>query len=119
MTQARELIIAALEEKRPLVLVLGQDAWHQNGEVDDPVLAKALARLRREQTDQRGWLQLLDASPLPPTFYEWLTERFERRVPPEWLSALAVIPWSAVFTLLTRPDAQNNCSVSGSGQSSC
>ena len=98
MTQARELIIAALEEKRPLVLVLGQDAWHQNGEVDDPVLAKALARLRREQTDQRGWLQLLNASPLPPTFYEWLTERFERRVPPEWLSALAVIPWSAVFT---------------------
>ena len=97
MTVARELIIAALEEKRPLVLVLGQDAWRENGE-DDPVLAKALVHLRRGQTAQQGWLRLLDASPLRPTFYEWLTERFERRVPPGYLSALAAIPWSAVFT---------------------
>lgn len=97
MTEARELLVAALEEKRPLVLVLGQDAWRENGE-EDPVLARALEHLQRERTERRGWLQLLDTCRLPQTFYEWLTERFERRVPPEWLNALAEIPWSAVFT---------------------
>ena len=97
MSETRELLIAALEEKRPLVLVLGQDAWRENGQ-EDAVLAKALAHLRREHAEQRGWLQLLHNSPLPPTFYEWLTERFERRVPPGWLSVLGEIPWSAVFT---------------------
>ena len=76
--------------------MLGQDAWRENGQ-EDPVLAQALARLGREDAKQQGWLQLL-AEPLPCGFYGWLTERFERRVPPDWLSALGEMPWSAVFT---------------------
>ncbi len=97
MVETRELLTAALEEKRPLVLLLGQDAWREGGE-EDPVLAKALVRNQREPAEQRGWLQLLDGCPLKPDFYEWLTERFERRVAPEWLRVLGEIPWSAVFT---------------------
>ena len=97
MTETQKLLFSALEEKRPLVLVLGQDAWRENGQ-EDPVLANALAHLGREGNEQRGWNQLLQTNPAPSTFYEWLTERFEHRVPPSWLSALGEIPWSAVFT---------------------
>ena len=97
MAEQRKLLIAALEEKRPLVLLLGQDAWRESGE-EDPVLAKALVRIQREPVKQRGWLQLLDGCPRTRDFYEWLTERFERRVPPDWLRVLGEIPWSAVFT---------------------
>ena len=93
---ARELLVAALREQQPLVLVLGQDAWRENGQ-EDPVLAKALAHLGREDAKQRGWRALL-AEPLPSGFYEWLTERLERRVPPDSLSALGEVPWSAVFS---------------------
>lgn len=96
MNAAQELLVAALKEQHPLVLVLGQDAWRENGQ-EDPVLAKALAHLSREDAKQQGWLKLF-AKPLPSGFYEWLTERFERRVPPDWLSALGEMPWSAVFT---------------------
>lgn len=96
LNEAQELLVAALREQHPLVLVLGQDAWRENGQ-EDPVLAKALAHLDREGAKQQGWLQLL-AEPLPSRFYEWLTECFERRVPPDWLSALGEVPWSAVFT---------------------
>lgn len=97
MAEQQELLIAALEEKRPLVLLLGQDAWREGGE-EDPVLAKALLRIQQEPVKHRGWLQLLDGCPLTRDFYEWLTERFERRVPPDWLRVLGEIPWSAVFT---------------------
>lgn len=96
MNEAQELLIKALKEEHPLVLVLGQDAWQENGR-EDPVLAQALAHLHREHAKQPGWLKLL-ADPLPTGFYEWLTERFERRVPPDWLNALGDMPWSAVFT---------------------
>ena len=96
LNAAQELLVTALKEQHPLILVLGQDAWRENGQ-EDPVLAKALAHLNRESARQQGWLKLL-ADPLPSRFYEWLTERFERRVPPDWLSALGEIPWSAVFT---------------------
>ena len=96
MNAAQELLVKALKEQHPLILVLGQDAWRENGQ-EDPVLAKALAHLNGEDARQQGWLKLL-ADPLPSRFYEWLTERFERRVPPDWLSALGEMPWSAVFT---------------------
>lgn len=96
MNEAQELLIEALREEHPLVLVLGQDAWRENGQ-EDPVLAQALAHLHREDARQQGWLKLT-AELLPSGFYEWLTERFERRVPPDWLNALGEMPWSAVFT---------------------
>ena len=96
MNEAQELLVKALEEEHPLVLVLGQDAWRENGQ-EDLVLAQALAHLDREDARPPGWLKLL-AQPLPSSFYEWLTERFVHRVPPDWLGALGEMPWSAVFT---------------------
>lgn len=106
MTEARNLLISTLEEKRPLVLVLGQDAWRENSQ-EDPVLAKALVHLQREESTQRGWLELLDAGPLKPSFYEWLSERFSRRVPPDWLTVLGEIPWSAIFTSALDPTVKD------------
>ena len=96
MADTLELLIVAVEEKRPLVLVLGQDAWRENDQ-EDSVLTRALLHLQRNDTAQQGW-RSLHASPLVPAFYQWLTERFERRVAPDWLHALGEIPWSAVFT---------------------
>ena len=98
MVETLELLIAAIDEKRPLVLVLGQDAWRESDR-EDAILTTAFAHLRRDTEDngQDGWRTLL-RQPLPPTFYEWLTERFERRVAPDWLRVLGAIPWSAVFT---------------------
>ena len=99
MNHAFDLLIDALEEKRPLVLILGQDAWQESGPDDDSVLAKALNHLKRHNDAvERGWRRILGAEPLRPDFYEWLAERFARRVAPDWLFALGEIPWSAVFT---------------------
>ena len=101
----QELLLTALKEQHPLVLVLGQDAWRENGQ-EDPVLARALAHLEREDAKQQGWRALL-AEPLPSGFYEWLAERLERRVPPDWLAALGEVPWSAVFTSSLDPSVRD------------
>ena len=101
---AGELIRRALEEEHPLVLVLGQDAWRNSQE--DPVLARAVAHLGRESVKHQGWRALL-AEPVPHGFYEWLTERLERRVAPDWLYALGEVPWSAVFTSSLDPSARD------------
>ena len=37
------------------------------------------------------------------SYYEWLAERFERRVYPPWLTVLSELPWSAVFTTAIDP----------------
>lgn len=97
MATPYEAVVSAIEEKWPLVLLLGQDAWRENGQ-EDPVLAQALAHLQRDEAKHAGWRRLLDSSPLPPTFHEWLAERFERRVAPDWLRVLGKVSWSAVFT---------------------
>ena len=94
---AGELLLSALQERRPLVLVLGQGAWAEsdNGHT---VLAKALDRLGRHAQVQRGWPALLSADPVPDEFGDWLAERFARRVHPPALEAVSELPWSAVFT---------------------
>ena len=97
MKSAHDILVAATEEQRPLVLLLGQHAW-AGSESEDTVLLKALERLGRSGDLRRGWSTLLGNDPLPPTFYEWLAERFERRVHPAWLTVLGDLPWSAVFT---------------------
>ena len=92
-----DLLLSALQERRPLVLVLGQDAWAEsdNGHT---VLAKALDRLGRHGQLQRGWSALLGADPVPDEFDDWLAERFVRRVHPQALEVVSELPWSAVFT---------------------
>ena len=102
MRAIRDILFETLEDKRPIVLILGQEAWVSRGE-NDPVLTKALAHLGRSGEIQRGWRGLLGATPVPNSFYDWLTERFERRVAPTWLAALNEISWSATFTSAIDP----------------
>ena len=99
---ARDLLVAAVEKQRPIVLVLGQDAWTEHGQ-EDAVLAKALEKLGRSGEARRGWPGVLGTTPMPPWFYDWLAERFERRVHPAWLTLLGELPWSAVFTSALDP----------------
>ena len=77
MSTARELLLSTLEEKRPLVLLLGQDAWCDS-EHEDTVLAAALANLGRAGDSRPGWVGIL---PMTEDRYQWLAERFERRGP--------------------------------------
>jgi len=102
MKAAPDLLIAAVEEQRPIVLILGQDAWTEPGN-GDAVLGKALQELGRSDEAQRGWPAVFGPTPVPPGFYEWLAERFERRVHPAWLTMLGELPWSALFTSALDP----------------
>ena len=99
---AGDLLLAALQERRPLVLVLGQDAWAES-ENGHSVLAKALDRLGRHDQLRRGWSALLGAEATPDEFDDWLAERFARRVHPQALEILSELPWSAVFTSSVDP----------------
>ena len=97
MKTARDLLISAIDDQVPIVLILGQGAWIES-EMEDPILVNALEKLGRSTKVQHGWSDLLGTTPTPPSFYEWLAERFARRVHPPWLSVLGELPWSAVFT---------------------
>ena len=97
MPTARELLISTIEERRPLVLLLGQDAWIDS-KSGDALLATALNKLGRRGQANRGWAGILAGDPLPAAYYEWLAERFERRVHPPFIQALSDLPWSAIFT---------------------
>ena len=102
MTTASDLLVSAIEEQRPIVLILGQDAW-ADSDRGDALLADALARLGRSNEIQGAWSSLLGGSPVPSEFYEWLAERFERRVHPPSIEVLGQLPWSAVFTSALDP----------------
>ena len=99
MSTARELLLSTLGEKRPLVLLLGQDAWCDS-EQEDTVLAAALANLGRTDDSRPGWVGIL---PMTEDGYQWLAERFERRVHPPSVEILSELPWSAVFTSSVDP----------------
>ena len=92
-----DLLLSAVQERRPLVLVLGQDAWAES-EDGHSVLARALDRLGRHGQLQRGWSALLGPDVVPDEFDDWLAERFARRVHPQALEVVSELPWSAVFT---------------------
>ena len=102
MVIAREHLVAAIEETRPLVLFLGQSAW-VGVEGRDSVLEQALDRLERSSESRNGWPTLTSSTKLPPEFYEWLAERFAARVPPASLTTVGDLPWSAVFTSAIDP----------------
>jgi hypothetical protein len=101
--EVEQTLLSALREKRPLVLLLGQDAWGSQQE-PDPIVSLALAHLGRDNERVSGWPALLNTRSLPDNFYEWLAERFSRRPRPKWLEAVAGIPWSAVFTSSIDPE---------------
>ena len=97
MPTARDLLLSTVEEKRPLILLLGQGAW-RGLEQADTLLATALQALGRVGEPRRGWAAMLDVEPVPGDHYDWLAERFERRVHPQPVEMLSELPWSAVFT---------------------
>ena len=100
---ARDLLVSAIQDGRPVILVLGQDAHSADG-AEDPVLAAALKRRGARGSAKSDWTALLaETGVQQPVFYEWLAERFKRRVLPPWLSALTDVPWSAVFTSTIDP----------------
>lgn len=99
MTTSSDMLISAIEEQRPIVLVLGQDAWSESEKIGDPVLNAALIKLGRDdKVHHRKWSALLDSTPIPAEFYEWLSERFKRYVHSPSLEVLSELPWSAIFT---------------------
>ena len=102
MKTARDVLVEAIEEQRPIVLLLGQDAWSEP-RLPDPVLRKALEKLGRDgaATNRSGWPSTLGTQPIPNGFYDWLAERFDRRVHPPWITILNAVPWSAIFTSTT------------------
>ena len=99
-----DLLVAAIEERRPIVLVLGQDAWADDG---DTVLVKALHRLRYDGDSKRGWAALPGAKAISKDFYDWLADRFATRVHPKSIEVLTRLPWSAVFTSSLDPTLKN------------
>lgn len=97
MSTVLDTISKAVQDQKPLVLLLGQHAWAGVGGIDT-VLDIALNQLDKEHDEFSGWPSLLDGSELTANTFEWLAERFERRVHPTSLDILADIPWSAIFT---------------------
>ena len=102
MSAVREILLNTIEEKRPLVLLLGQDAW-RDSERGDAVLASALKKLGRGDDAERGWSATLGGEPLPADYHSWLAERFERRVHPQFIEILSEMPLSAAFTSSVDP----------------
>ena len=97
MSTVYDILSTAIQDQNPLVLLLGQHAWADVGGIDT-VLDIALNRLNKGLDARSGWHSLLDGSELTASTFEWLAERFQRRVHPTSLEILADIPWSAVFT---------------------
>ena len=95
--KAQELLVSAVQEGRPVVLLLGQSAFSESS-TEDQVLLAALQRVGASRDAHAGWTALFNENAVQPAFYEWLAERFRRRVLPPWLSPLGDVPWSAVFT---------------------
>ena len=97
MPIASELLLSAIDEKRPLVLLLGQNAW-KDSKARDSLLSASLHKLGRNAEPTDSWLELLNIKSLPTDHFDWLSERFERRVHPEFIGVLQKLPWSAIFT---------------------
>jgi hypothetical protein len=109
MTSCLESLADALRSGAPIVAILGQVAgWAQNS--IDPVLLLALEKAGRSGG---GWGDLLSRAALDSNLYDWIAERFARRVPPDALSAIADIPLSAVFTSSIDPGLPNLLSTNG------
>ena len=102
MPTARDILLSTINEKRPMVLLLGQNAWRES-KSPDSLLSRALSEVDRGDHTQSNWTDLLSAESLPSDYYQWLAERFERRVHPEFVEILFELPWSAVFTSAVDP----------------
>ena len=89
----------ALNEDRPIVLLLGQDAW-STGSRADPVLRMALRQLGQDQPESgpRGFQALFKAGTLPEDFFERLAEIYSQQPDKTWIEVVSRLPLNAVFT---------------------
>ena len=112
MLTTREILLSTVKEKRPLILLLGQGAWGDS-EGRDTLLTAALQKLGRQNEPQPSWPEMLTVEPVSSDYYDWLAERFERRVHPQSIEILNVLPWSAVFTSSIDPTLTKLLSTQG------
>ena len=105
---------AAINEGRPLVVMIGQDAW-RIGTRPDPAILAALKRSERfkESETTRGLVSLLSSSPLPDDFYQWFADIYLQQAEPEWFEPIARLPLNAVFTTSVDPSLPRALRVGG------
>ena len=98
-TDHLEGLCLALTESRPIVLLLGQDAW-KSGTHPDPVLGLALKRAGRQPTEPASveFPQLLQTDPLPEDFFDWLAETYSHQPEQTWMEVISRLPLNSVFT---------------------
>ena len=92
-------LCVALDEDRPIVLLLGQDAW-KSGIRPDPILELAFKRTGRHSSNAVAinLRRLLDRQPLPEGFYDWLAETYAHQPEPSWMETISQLPLNAIFT---------------------
>ncbi len=97
MASAIDTLFEAFGADRPAVLFLGQD-FARAGE-SDVVLDALLTRLEvSSRSTPARWREVFAGRAITNLDYQWLTERFDRRVPTEGLEHVFELPWSGVFT---------------------
>lgn len=95
MTNALEKLLESFEKDLPVVLFLGQDFFRV--EQSESVLNGFLERIEGKPT-QHKWKDVLRARSITTADYQWLSERFDRRVPTEGIEKVFDLAWSGVFT---------------------
>lgn len=93
----------ALQEGRPLVLLLGQDSSRvsSNG---DPAIDLAFRRLGHPiEQSPRFLSDLLGTDAVDDEFYDWFAEACMSQPDPDWIEPLAELPLNALFTSSINP----------------
>ena len=113
-TDYLDSLSVALTEGRPIVLLLGQDAWRSGTRVD-PILEAALKRANRDLAESAApsFSCLLQANPLPEDFYEWLADMYFQQPEPLWMEVISQLPLNAVFTSSIDPSIARSLRVNG------
>jgi hypothetical protein len=97
LTSALEKLVESFEKDHPVVLFLGQDFFRV--EQTEFVLNGFLERIERNPIQSEAkWSDVLRTRSLTTADYQWLSERFDRRVPTEGLEKIFDLAWSGVFT---------------------
>ena len=111
MADAQDILVQAINEDRPLVLILGQRSYADGG--DGPtLLSNAATKLGLDKESDIGWSGLLDAG-ISEDNYDWLAERFRRHVLPPVVEVLGEVPWCAIFTSSLDPSLSDLFSDNG------
>ena len=107
-------LCVAIREDRPLVLLLGQDAW-KSGSYNDPVLEMALKRAGRipHESVSAEFQRLLHTEKLPKDFYDWLAETYTRQPEQTWMETVSRLPLNAVFTSSIDPSIARAFRING------